>query len=121
MTTFLNVNVVSYPVADWEGAKKFYTQILGWPVAFASEEMGWVEFGRDNETHLAISRWDGPDPRPPVNGGATAVLTVTDAKAVTADLRAKGVRCDDPMEIPGVVTYGTFYDPEGNRIQFASS
>jgi|GEM_PF-5908694 len=27
----------------------------------------------------------------------------------------------DLLAIPGVVTYGTFYDPEGNRFQFASS
>jgi predicted enzyme related to lactoylglutathione lyase len=121
MAKFINVNVVSYTVSDWQGAKKFYAEILGWPVAFGADEVGWFEYGNENETHIAISRWDGPDPRPPVNGGATAVLTVEDAKAMTADLRARGVRCDDPVEIPGMVTYGTFYDPEGNRIQFASS
>ena len=34
-------------------------------------------------------------------------------------LRAKGVKCDNVVSIPDVVTFGTFYDPEGNRFQFA--
>jgi len=40
---------------------------------------------------------------------------------VTEALRAKGVQCDDVVIIPNVVTYGTFFDPEGNCFQFASS
>ena len=32
-----------------------------------------------------------------------------------------GVRCDDVVVIPNMVTYGTFYDPEGNSLQFAST
>ena len=58
---------------------------------------------------------------PPHIGGATATLGVDNAQTVTAALRAMGVECDDVFELPGVVTYGTFYDPEGNRIQFAST
>lgn len=119
---FKNVNVVQYYVTDWERAKKFYTDTLQWPVAFASDEAGWFEFGRDNETHFAINRWDAQQgPLPPKNGGATAVLTVDDARKTVAALRAKGVKCDDAFEIPGMVVYGAFYDPEGNRVQFASN
>lgn len=124
MSMFKNVNVVSYYVTDWERAKKFYAETLEWPVAWASDEFGWVEYGRDNETHIAINRWsehDGHGPMPATNGGATMVLTVDDARKVTEALRKKGVKCDDVVDIPGVVTYGTLYDPEGNRIQFAQS
>ena len=120
MLLFKNVSVVSYHVKDWDAARKFYKEILEWPVAYESEEMGWMEFGFDDETHLAISRWDAADPMPPYIGGATAVLAVDDAVAVTEKLRARGVRCDDAVTIPGMVCFGTFYDPEGNRIQFAS-
>ena len=118
MSLFKNVSVVSYHVKDWDAARKFYKEILEWPVAYESEEMGWMEFGFDNETHLAISRWDAADPMPPYLGGATAVLAVDDAVAVTEKLRARGVHCDDAVTIPGTVCFGTFYDPEGNRIQF---
>lgn len=120
MSLFKSVSVVSYYVEDWEKAKKFYQETLEWPVIFQGDEFGWIEYGFENTTHLAISRWDGPEAIPPKMGGGTAVLEVADAKKVTAGLRARGVKCDDVIEIPGTVCYGTFYDPEGNRIQFAS-
>jgi predicted enzyme related to lactoylglutathione lyase len=120
MSLFKNVNVVSYHVTDWEKAKKFYQETLEWPVVFISDEVGWMEFGLENETHFSIERWDGPEPAPPKIGGATAVLSVEDAIETTKKLRARGVRCDDAVTIPGMVCYGTFYDPEGNRVQFAS-
>ena len=118
MSMFKNVNVVFYHVTDWEGAKKFYGEVLGWPVAYASDEFGWVEYGRENETHLAINRWNGPGPVPSRPGSCVATLTVDDAQKTTEALRAKGIKCDDLLVIPGVVTIGTFYDPEGNQIQF---
>ena len=121
MSMFKNVNVVSVDVTDWERAKQFYGDVLSWPVAWASDEAGWVEYGRDNEAHVAIQRRDGPDPVPTRPGGVTLVLSVDDAHKTAEALRKKGVKCDDVVTIPGVVTYGTFYDPEGNRIQFASA
>jgi catechol 2,3-dioxygenase-like lactoylglutathione lyase family enzyme len=121
MSQFKNVNVVFYYVTHWEQTKKFYGEVLEWPVVWASDEVGWIEYGYENQTHIAMNRWSGPGPVPPRNGGGTATLTVDDAYKTTAALRAKGVRCDDVVNIPGVVTYGTFYDPEGNRIQFVSS
>ncbi|GAP12523.1 predicted enzyme related to lactoylglutathione lyase [Longilinea arvoryzae] len=119
MSLFTDVNVVQYFVADWERAKKFYMDLLDWPVAYLDDRMGWMEFGEVGKTHLAINRWDqavGPIPQ----NGAIAVLSVADAGATLAALRARGVRCDDIAIIPGVVAVGAFYDTEGNRIQFAS-
>lgn len=120
MALFKSVNVVSYHVMDWERAKKFYTETLGWRVFYVNDEMGWIEFGEENATHLAISRWEESEPIPPYIGGATAVLTVDNAIQVTRELRARGVRCEDAVNIPQTVCFGTFYDPEGNRIQFSS-
>jgi predicted enzyme related to lactoylglutathione lyase len=121
MSLFKSVAVVSHYVVDWEKAKKFYQDTLEWPVVFASDEAGWVEYGYENQTHVSINRWDGPESVPPKKGGATAVLGVTDARKVVAGLRARGVKCDDAVELPGLVCYGAFYDLEGNRIQFASN
>jgi predicted enzyme related to lactoylglutathione lyase len=120
MSGFKNINVVYYYIKNWEQAKKFYTETVGWPQVFGSDEIGWIEFGKEGEIHLAISRWTDDSPVPTGLGGATVVLSVDNARETTAILRAKGVRCDDVFEISGMVTYGTFYDPEGNRIQFAS-
>ncbi len=120
MSLFKNCNVFYYHVTHWEAAKKFYDEVLEWPVAYADDEMGWREYGRENETHVAINRWQGDGPMPAgLNGICT--FSVDDVNVVTAALRAKGVKCDDPMVIPGIVALGTFYDPEGNRFQFAAS
>jgi len=120
MSLFKNVNVVSLDVVDWEKAKKFYRELLGWPVAFSDDNAGWEEYGADGETHVSITLWRDPQTLPPKRGGTTLVLSVEDAHAVTATLRAKGIKCDDVMDIPGMVSYGAFYDPEGNMVQFAS-
>lgn len=47
------------------------------------------------------------------------MLTVADARKVTEELKKKGLKVDDIMEISNVVLIGGLYDPEGNRIQFS--
>lgn len=121
MSLFKNVSVVSYNVIDWEKAKKFYSETLEWSVIYGNDEIGWIEYGTEKEAHIAINRWEGPEPIPSHQGGGTAVLTVDDAVKVTEILRARGVQCNDAVNVPGVVCFGTMYDPEGNRIQFASN
>jgi predicted enzyme related to lactoylglutathione lyase len=118
---FRDLNVVWYNVTNWERAKRFYRDTLGLPVAVEIDDAGWVEYGHPNQTHVAINLWRGPEPMPPTNGGATVTFGCEDARAMVAKLRSKGVRCDEVEEIPGTVILGTFYDPEGNRLQFAQS
>ena len=120
MSHFLNVNVVSQQVTDWEAAKKWYREVLEWPVAFSSDEAGWEEYGYENQPHVSISRTDPGSDAPPGVGGTTLVFGVKDAHAVTAALKKKDVKCDEVVTIPGMVTYGTCYDPFGNRLQFVS-
>lgn len=121
MSLFKNINVAYVYVRDWAAAKKFYTEVLGWPLVFCSDEIGWCEFGLEDSTHFAINRLDEADPDPGEGSRVTITFTVEDVHATTAALRARGVRCAEPFHIPGVVLYGTFYDPEGNRFQFVSS
>jgi hypothetical protein len=52
--------------------------------------------------------------------GTTVVLNVQDCHAACAELRRRGVRCDDPQVFPGFVTFASFYDPFGNRLQMCS-
>lgn len=114
------LGLVSYPVQNWEEAKKFYGETLGLPVAwFMGDEAGWVQYGDDQGAQLAISLWR--DATPPVRGGAMAIFDVDDVAQAVAELRAKGVRCDDPITIPQMVTYADIYDPEGNRLQLVKS
>lgn len=119
MSLFKDVNVVYAYVRNWEAAKKFYRETLEWPVAYSSDEVGWEEYGVDGATHVAINVWNETDPMP--QNGITVVLSVEDAYRTTEALCQRGVKCDEVVHIPGVVTYGTFYDLEGNRFQFASN
>jgi predicted enzyme related to lactoylglutathione lyase len=118
---FRDLNVVWYNVTDWERAKKFYRDTLGLPVIGEMDSAGWAEYGHPNQTHIAINLWRGPDPMPPTHGGGTVVLGCDDARALAAKLRGKGVKCDEPQEIPGMVLLIRFYDPEGNELQMTQS
>jgi predicted enzyme related to lactoylglutathione lyase len=116
-----HLDVVSYNVSDWQRAKKFYGETLGLPVAmFISDEVGWMEFGEKDHTHLAIGLWEGSESMPARgNTGATAVFGVDNAYQAIEELRRRGVKCDDVIAIPEMVTYANFYDPDGNRLQIA--
>lgn len=118
---FRDINVVSVNVTDWARARKFYHETLGLPIAAEIEGVGWLEFGLPNQTHLALNHWTDTPTIPANTGNATIVFGVDDARAVIAKLREKGVKCEEVVEIPGMVIYGTFYDPDGNRLQVAQS
>ena len=119
MSIFKNVSVVEYHVKDWESAKKFYAEILEWPICWSDDNIGWYEYGKENETHISISRWQEGQPEPGTGGEAMAVFTVDDAVKATEFLRARGVKCDDAEGVPNMVTYANCFDPEGNRFQIA--
>lgn len=121
MSVLKGLSVVSFEVTDWEGAKKFYGETLGLPVDFdAGKEAGWCEFGEHGKTTLAISLWRQSSP-PPRTGGATPVFAVDDCARAVEELRKRGVKCEDPVTIPGMVSYANVFDPEGNRFQIAQS
>jgi len=121
MSLFKNINVCYVYVRNWEAARKFYSELLGWPEAYSNDELGWTEWGEAGAAHFAINRWDQAGEMPPAGGSPRLVLSVDDAFKTTEALRGKGIRCDEVVDIPGVVTYGAFYDLEGNRLEFASS
>ena len=115
-----DVNVVWYNTVDFDRAKKFYTEVLGLPIAYDVSEAGWIEFGYPNQTHLALNLWRDLATKPPAVGGATATFTCDDVRGALARLEAKGVRCDPVDETPSVLL-GAFYDPDDNRLQLAQT
>ncbi len=120
MSMFKDVNVVYHYVTDLEAAKKFYTDLLGWPVAYDSPEAGWFEVGEPGKTHVALNKRTPGDPGT-AGVGATITFTVDSADKTQAWLKQKGIKCDELMLIPGSMKLGTFYDPEGNRMHFVES
>lgn len=115
MSLFRGINVVSIAVPDLERARAFYRDVLGLgaPV-YDLPDVGWIEFTTGGGGNLALTtaRTDWAP-----NEGTTVVLDTADCDAACAALRARGVRCDDPVVFPGFVTYCSFYDPFGNRLQ----
>ncbi len=115
MTLFRGINVVSISVPDLPRARAFYRDVLGLgePV-YDLPDAGWIEFATGGGGNLALTTaaadWTPAE-------GTTVVLDTEDCDAAYAALRARGVRCDDPVVFPGFVTYCSFYDPFGNRLQ----
>ena len=119
MKLFNGINVVSITVPDLDGARAFYRDVLGLgaPV-YDLPDAGWVEFATGASSgNLALTRAE-PDWQP--STGTTVVLDVDDCHAACAELRRRGVPCDDPTVFPGFVTFASFRDPFGNRLQICS-
>jgi predicted enzyme related to lactoylglutathione lyase len=116
---FRGINVVSIEVPDLAAAKAFYSEVLGLgaPV-YDLPDAGWIEFATGSDAgNLAITR-AAPGWQPAHT--TTIVLNVEDCHRAHRELVARGVRCDEPVTFPGYVTFCSFYDPFGNRLQMAS-
>jgi predicted enzyme related to lactoylglutathione lyase len=119
MNVFKGINVVSVSVPDLAAARRFYRDVLGFgaPV-YDLPDAGWVEFNTGGaQGNLAVTK--AADEWTP-NTATTVVLDVDDCQAACAELRRRGVRCDEPQVFPGFVTFCSFYDPFGNRLQMCS-
>lgn len=116
---FKGINVVSISVGDLDTARRFYGETLGLgtPV-YDLPDAGWIEFSTGAQHgNLSITLAE-PSWQP--STGTTVVLNVADCHAACAELRKRGVRCDEPQVFPGFVTFASFYDPFGNRLQMCS-
>jgi predicted enzyme related to lactoylglutathione lyase len=116
---FKGINVVSIPVSDLDEARRFYRDVLGLgePI-YDLPGAGWIEFGSGSPSgNISIAKAEA-DWKP--STGTTVVLNVKDCHTACAELRRRGVHCDDPVVFPGFVTYCSFYDPFGNRLQMCS-
>jgi len=116
---FNGINVVSIAVPDLDEARRFYRDVLALgPPLYDLPDAGWIEFSTGGTAgNLALTRADSAW-RP--STGTTLVLDVADCVAACAELRRRGVRCDDPQTFPGYVTFCSFFDPFGNRLQMCS-
>ncbi|HKS23742.1 MAG TPA: VOC family protein [Thermoanaerobaculia bacterium] len=107
------------PAVDRERMAKFYTTTFGWKAELLGPEMGdYVVVTTTAEgTPNAINggffpkREDWPAQYPSV------VISVDDiAEAMKKVADAGGQVLGEPMEIPGVGKYVSFFDTEGNRV-----
>ena len=109
----------SYDVKDYERAKKFYTEVLGFEISWdGGTEVGWIEFDLPvpgARVGLSILR-EGEVKV----GSGMLVLVVHDLEASKKYLESKGVETEDIVDVPDMVSWFNAKDPEGNIIQFVS-
>jgi predicted enzyme related to lactoylglutathione lyase len=120
MELFKGINVVSISVTDLDRAREFYRDTLGLGTPlYDLPEAGWIEFSTGSDAGNLSVTLARPGWQP--STGTTIVLNVADCHAAAAELRRRSVTCDDPVVFPGFVTFASFYDPFGNRLQMCSS
>ena len=111
------------PAENRERMAKFYTKAFGWQTQMMGPEMGEYVVVTTTE-----SDDNGPKKPGAINGGfymktndkpaqyPSVVIAVDDIRAASKKVAdAGGKVIGEPMEIPGVGTYVSFYDTEGNR------
>lgn len=101
-----------YHVRDLEAARTFYSQTLGFEVAYIDEEDRWARLTRGN-VEVAIAEGD------PQEEEAVLTLDVPDVKAEAERLRAAGVEVGTVVEIPSTIRLLDVFDPDGNRLQLS--
>ena len=112
------------PYKDRERIARFYQSAFGWQLQMLGEEMG-------NYVIATTAQSDAKPGAPAgaINGGfyphhpdwpaqyPSVVIAVPDLAAAMGRVRsADGQVLGDPMDIPGVGRYVSFYDTEGNRL-----
>ena len=111
------------PATDRKRMAGFYSKAFGWQAQMLGPEMGDYVVVTTTETDE-----NGPKKPGAINGGfypkkddwpaqyPAVVIAVDDIKTSMKKVAdAGGKVLGDPMDIPGVGTYVSFYDTEGNR------
>ena len=114
-----------FPYDDAQRIAKFYRDVFGWQLQFLGEAMG--------NYVLATTSADA-EPNPQVKPGAidggfyprnpewpaqypSVVIAVRDIRASMKKVNAAGGEVlGEPMEIPGIGQYVSFFDTEKNRV-----
>jgi uncharacterized protein len=112
------------PAEDRKRMASFYAQAFGWQTKELGSEMGNYVLATTTETDES-----GPKMPGAINGGfysktddmpaqyPSIVIAVDDIREAMGKVaKAGGKVLGDPMEIPGVGQYVSFFDTEGNRV-----
>jgi len=111
------------PAKDRKRVADFYAKAFGWQTQFLGPEMGEYVVAITTETDE-----NGPKRSGAINGGfypekedwpaqyPSVVIAVDDIKESMGKVaEAGGKVLGEPMEIPGIGQYVSFFDTEGNR------
>jgi len=111
---------------DQKRMADFYTKVFGWKTQVMGPEMQNYVVVQTTDTDAKTRRPTTPGA---INGGfynssltkfspaPSIVISVDDIKAKVATIKAEGCKIlSGPDDIPGVGTYVSFEDTEGNRV-----
>ena len=112
------------PYEDRQRAAKFYIEAFSWQMNILGEEMNHYILATTTESNEGVSATPGA-----INGGLypknpewpaqfpSVVIAVEDIRASMQKVAAAGGEVlGEPMEIPGIGQYVSFFDTEGNRV-----
>ncbi|WNZ24100.1 VOC family protein [Leptolyngbya sp. NK1-12] len=120
-TVLLHIHHVAIICSDYETSKRFYVEILGFPIireTYRAERHSYKLDLQIND-HTAIELFSFPDPPPRVSrpeacGLRHLAFAVDDLESVAADLQAKGVELE-PIRFDQLTgkRFLFFQDPDG--------
>jgi uncharacterized protein len=112
------------PAEDRKRIANFYTKVFGWKIQQLGEDMGNYVLATTTD-----SDENGPKKPGAINGGffqktddkpaqyPSVVIAVEDIKEHMMNVEKSGGKVlGEPMDIPGVGLYVSFFDTEGNRV-----
>jgi uncharacterized protein len=112
------------PAEDRKRMADFYTKVFGWKTEQLGEDMGNYVLATTTE-----SDENGPKKPGAINGGffqktddkpaqfPSVVIAVDDIKEQMMNVGKLGGKVlGEPMDIPGIGLYVSFFDTEGNRV-----
>jgi len=104
----------SIGVSDLDKAVDWYMTHLGFDLLYKMDEMGWCEMNSHiTGVNVGLSQVESVSPE----GGTTLTFGVKDIASARKKLEAANVRFDgETMTIPDMVSYATFFDPDGNKL-----
>jgi catechol 2,3-dioxygenase-like lactoylglutathione lyase family enzyme len=103
---------VWYHVRDFDRARLFYRETLGFEELEVNEDERWSSLRR-GEMEIGLAAGE------PSEDGGVAHVEVPDLKAEADRLRAAGVAVGIIVELQGEMRLLDVFDPDGNRIQLA--
>ncbi|NQV49198.1 MAG: VOC family protein [Candidatus Marinimicrobia bacterium] len=117
MSWYRQFDLVWFPVVDFERAKKFYQEDLGFELVLEDEDSKWAEFQISPGAKIAIHGVKATNANPV----GALVLDVENIEKSELTLAGKGIKLFNKEEIPGLAKLASFNDPDGNVIQLSQS
>lgn len=117
MSWYKQFDLVWVPVVDYDRAKSFYQDDLGFELVLEDKSVNWAEFQISPGAKMAIHAVKVTNASPI----GALVIEVENLEKSELWLQGKGIKLFDKEEIPNLVKLASMSDPDGNIIQLSQS